>query len=90
MYIVVVGLPRSDVINVEINLAFLISRFYSWPKSKDKHLNILRKKIAEIGERKGIFIIFKDLSVGKNYLKPEKATLNFILVVPSFLKQHVE
>ena len=44
-------------------------------KSQDKKLNILRTKSAFKVKQKAFFIIFKGLSVAKNYLRPESAPL---------------
>ena len=39
--------PGCDVMDFEINLIFLIEPdFFTWPKSHDKNLNILRTKRA--------------------------------------------
>ena len=55
MYIAIVCKPGCDIINLEINLIFLIKSFFSaWPKSQDKNLNILRTKTA-IKIKKNIF-----------------------------------
>ena len=58
MCIAIVCFPGCDVMNFEINLIFLIKPFSALPKSQDKNLNILRKKISII-----IFIIYKEHSV---------------------------
>ena len=46
----------------------LSNRFYTWPKSQDKNLNILRTKRA-------FFNIFKGILFAKNCLRPESALL---------------
>ena len=48
----------------EINLIFLIKPFFStWPKSRDKNLNILRTKRAFKMKQKEFVIIFKGFSI---------------------------
>ena len=49
------------IINVEINLTFLIKSFYTWPKCQVKNLNILRTKRAF----KKFFVTFTRLLVAK-------------------------
>ena len=39
MRIAIVCFPGCDVINIKINLIFLIKLFFTWPKSQDKNLN---------------------------------------------------
>ena len=59
MWIVIVCKPRCDVINYEINLIFLIQPFFpTWPKIRDKNLNIFRTKRA-FKMKKDLPIIFK-------------------------------
>ena len=70
MSIPVVCFPGSDVINFEINLS-------TWPESQDKIINILRTKRAFKVKWKSFFIIFKRLSVGQNFLRPESSQLNW-------------
>ena len=47
-------------------------------KSQDKKLNILRTKRAFEVKYEAFFIIFKELSVAKNYLRPESAPLKIL------------
>ena len=64
--------------NFEVNLILLIKLFFSTRlKTKDKNSNILRTKRAFEVKQKAFFIIFKELPVAKNYLRPESAPLNF-------------
>ena len=44
-------------------------------KTQDKNLNILRTKRAFKVKQKAFFIIFKELSVAKNCLRPESTSL---------------
>ena len=46
MFIAIVYFPGCDVMNFEINLTSFSDRlvFSTWPKIKDKNLNILRPK----------------------------------------------
>ena len=60
--------PGCDVINFQSSLIFL-SRFYTWPKSRDKNLSRERKELIKVK------YIFKGLSVGKNCTRPENAPL---------------
>ena len=46
MCIEIACFPGSEARNFEINLIFQSSRFSAWAESQDKHLNILRTKIA--------------------------------------------
>ena len=58
MCIAIVCFPDCDVINFEIILIFLIKLFFTWPKSQDRNLNILRTKIAFKVKWKTFLIIF--------------------------------
>ena len=49
------------VINLKINLIFLINVFFACPKSQDKYLNNLRMKRAFRMKLKAFFIIFEGL-----------------------------
>ena len=62
-----VGLLRST----KLALAFLRSRFHTWPKSQDKNLSISRPKRAFKMKWKAFFIIIKGLSAAKNCLRPK-------------------
>ena len=42
MCIAIVCFPGCDVINYEFILIFLIKPIFTWPKSQDKYLNILK------------------------------------------------
>ena len=66
MCIVIVCYPGYDVINFEINLIFLIKPFLYMTKKSRQELKYLENKF---------FIIFKGLSVAKNYLWPSSAPL---------------
>ena len=73
--VTVVCLPGCDVINFQIILIFLIKPFcYKTKKSKEK-LKYLENEKSYSGEKKAFFIIFKGLSVVKNFLRPESASL---------------
>ena len=61
--------------NLKLSLSFWSSRFDIWPKSQGKNLNISRKKRAFEVKSRTFFIIFKGLSVNRNCLSPEKASL---------------
>ena len=82
MCIAIVYFPGCDVKDFEINLIFLIT-FSNWPKSQEK--NIFRTARAINVE---YFVIFKWLSVSKNYLRPESApsvgSFNDNFLIPSF------
>ena len=43
---------------------------------KSRQLKYLENEKSFLGETKTFFIIFKGLSVAKNYLRPESAPLN--------------
>ena len=60
---------------MKITLSFKSSQFSTWPKSKDKSLNILKTKKCFQGEIKRIFYLFKGLSVVKNYPFKDKVTV---------------
>ena len=60
---------------MKLTLSFSSSRFAAGSKSQDKKLNILSTKIAFEAKQKAFFIIFKGVSVAKNYLRPESAPL---------------
>ena len=47
-------------------LSFQPNHFFTWPKSQDKNLNILRTKRDFKVKQKAFFITFKTLSVAKN------------------------
>ena len=52
--------------NWKLTLSFLSSRFATWPKSRDKHLNILRTKRAFEVKWKTFLILFNSLSWQKS------------------------
>ena len=62
--------------NLKITASFLSSHFATSRKSQDKNLNILRMKTAFEMKQKAFFIIFKWLSVTKNWFRPESVPLN--------------
>ena len=70
MCISIVCFPGCNIINVEINSIYLIKPFPYKAKSQVKNLNILKTKGASKVKQKTFFIIFKELSVDKIYLKP--------------------
>ena len=71
MCIVIICYPVFDVINFELTLAFLSSRFPTWLNSQDKNVNIPSTKGAFSMKQKAFFIIFKGLSVIRNCLRQE-------------------
>ena len=64
---------------LKLTLAFLSSHFPTWPKKSGQTFKYLRTK----SEIKNIFIIFKGLSIGRNFLrsKCEPLTLKTFLSV---------
>ena len=64
---------------MKLTLSFQSSCFATWPKSQDKNLNTLRTKRALEVKQKTFFIVFKGLSVAKNFLRPESAPLRLDL-----------
>ena len=73
MYIAIVCFPSCGVINVEINLIFLIKpSLYMTKKSRQKFKHLENENSFE-GEIKSVFI--KGLSVAQNCLRPESAPL---------------
>ena len=86
MCITFICLPGCDVINFKIGYILLIKQF-SMQKIRQKNqnkksrqkLNILRTKRAFEVKWKAFFIIFKELSVTKNCLRPESAPLSWML-----------
>ena len=74
---------------MKLTLFLLSSGFATWPKRQDKNLKILKIKRAFEVKSKAFFIIFKGLSVAKNYLRPESASLrrpaaaNFAKIIKS-------
>ena len=76
MCITIVCYPGSDVIKFEINLIFLIKPFcYMTKNSRQKLKDLENEKSfwSEINHH--LFIIFKGLTVVKNYLRPKSAPL---------------
>ena len=71
--------PGFHVINFEINLSNQI--FFLHDQSQDQNLKILRTKKRFLGEIKGIFIIFKELTVATNCLRPKSAPLNYTFLI---------
>ena len=69
MYIVVICFPVYDVLHFEINLSFLTKQFFSMNKD-------FRKKIKYVKNKKSVFIIFKELSVGKSHLRSGSVASN--------------
>ena len=61
--------PSCDVINFEMNLAFLIKPFYYLTKKSRQTFKYLENKKTYSGEINA-FIIFKGPSVAKNSLIP--------------------
>ena len=72
MYIPIVCYPGCEVINMKLTLSLWSTRVYTWPKSQDKSLNILRTKITfkVKCEIKGTFFTFKGLLVAKSCVRP--------------------
>ena len=70
MCIKIASYPDCDVIKFEINLIFLIKPFRSMTKKTRQKLKYLENEKRIWGK-----IIFKELSVAKNCLKPESAPL---------------
>ena len=60
---------------MESTLSSWSSRFYTWPKSQDKNVNILRTKRAFKVKWKAFFIIFEGFSFAKTCFKPDIAPL---------------
>ena len=76
MCIAIVCFSGCDVINLEINLIFLIKPFfYMTRKSRQKFEHLENKKSFQ-GEIIFNFVIFKGLSFVKNCLVPECVPLN--------------
>ena len=69
MCIAIVCFPGCDVINIKINLIFLIKLFFTWPKSQDKNLNIFRMKRAFKMKWKVFFGIFHNFSHFPHFVK---------------------
>ena len=58
--------PGCDVMNFQVNLnLFNQAVFHTWPKCRDKNLNILRMERAFKMKWKAFFIIFKGLSINQ-------------------------
>ena len=73
---VIVYLSLCNLHDCTFNLIFLIKPFfYTTEKSRQKFKCLKNGKSFQ-GEIKIIFIIFKGLSVAKNYLRTESAPLN--------------
>ena len=66
--------------NLKSTLSFYSSRFATWPKSQDKNLNILRTKKDFEVKLKAFSIIFKGLSIVKNFPRPKSALLKKLLL----------
>ena len=76
MCIAIICFPDCDVKNFEIKLIFLIKPFFYMTKNQGKNLNILKTKRAfKVIKKNAFFLIFKELSVAKNILRPESAPL---------------
>ena len=73
MCIPLVCQPGCDVINFEINLISLIKPLLYMTKNAKQKLKYLKNEKSFPVEKKTFFIIFKGLSVAKNYLRPESA-----------------
>ena len=71
--------PCCKVINFEINLIFLIKSFYYTNKKLTQKFKYLQNENNFLGEIKSIFVIFKELSFAKNYLRPERGPLILFL-----------
>ena len=63
---------------MKLSLSFSLGRFVTWLKIQDKILNILKTIFWD--KIKAFFIIFKVLSVAKNWLGPDSApsSINWI------------
>ena len=72
--IAVVCFPVCAVVNIKINLTFLIKLFFYMAKRWNK-LKILRTKRTFKVRPKAFFINFKGFSVTKNCFRPETAPL---------------
>ena len=67
MCIIIICLPSWDFINFEINF-YNRAVLSTWPKSKDKDLNMLGTKRAFKMKQKAFLIIFKGLSLKRKKL----------------------
>ena len=61
--------------NLKLTLIFLIKHFPYMNKKSRQKLKYLENEKSFLGEIKAFFIIFKGLSVAKNYLRTESASL---------------
>ena len=79
MYIAIVCLPGCDVVNFEIKFIFLIKRFFYMTKNSRQKSKYFENQNKFQGQKRAFFIIFKGLSVAKNYLRPDKVPLKAII-----------
>ena len=75
MCMIITGYPICDVINLVINLSFLIKPFFSMTENSGQKIMYLKNEKSFYGEKNHFFIIFKGLSVARNCLRPESAFL---------------
>ena len=80
MGIVIICYPACDAIDLVNNIKFLIMSFFYMIKKSEQKLKMMQEQKEHLRwNKEHFFIIFKGLSVGKNYLRPESAPLIILL-----------